>query len=58
MKAWHHIFDEFLEVTKTDPEMIHDYRPCQPPYYDILIPMAIIVWLKNGSRLIYISKEE
>ena len=58
MKTWRYIYDEFLEVTKMDLEVISDFRPCGPPYYNVLIPMAIIVWLKNGSSLIYISKGE
>ena len=58
MKTWRYIYDEFLEVTKMDLEVISDFRPCEPPYYNVLIPMAIIVWLKSGSSLIYISKGE
>ena len=57
MKTWRYIYDEFLEVTKMDLEVISDFRPCEPPYYNVLIPMAIIVWLKSGSSLIYISKK-
>ena len=58
MKTWRYIYDEFLEVTKMDLEVISDFRQCEPPYYIVLIPMAIIVWLKSGSSLIYISKGE
>lgn len=40
MKTWCYIYDEFLEVTKMDLEVISDFRPCEPPYYNVLILMA------------------
>lgn len=41
---------------------IDDYRPAYGCYVDELeesavIPNAIICWLKNGDRIIYIAKE-
>lgn len=52
------IYNQFLVSTKTDESTVEDWRPCWPPYYDICIEMAIIVWLKDKSQLIYIYKKE
>lgn len=50
------IFNNFLTSTEINRDFITDYRPCGQPYFDYYIPNAIIVWLKNGDRLIYINK--
>lgn len=52
------IYRQFLESTKTDETVVEDWRPCSPPYYDTHIDMAIIVWLKDKSRVIYIYKNK
>ena len=52
------IYNQFLDSTKTDVTTVEDWRPCYPPYYDTCIDMAIIVWLKDKSQLIYIYKKE
>ncbi len=52
------IYNQFLESTQTDISKVEDWRPCGPPYYDTHIDMAIIIWLKDGSQLIYIYKKE
>ena len=52
------IYDEFCEKF---PNMdVENYRPADPMYIHQLlrgIPYAIIVWLKDGSRIIYISEQ-
>lgn len=57
-KTYGSIFREFLESTDIKQEIIADWRPCQKPYFEVSFSMAIIVWLKNGSRIIYISEKE
>lgn len=52
------IYNQFLDSTKTDVTTVEDWRPCYPPYYDTCIDMAIIVWLKDKSQLIYIYKNK
>lgn len=49
------IYKEFLSETKIDAKLIDDYRNCCETYGFPYIPYAIIVWLKNGSKIIYIS---
>lgn len=53
-----HIWKAFLESTKIDKNLIDDWRPCEPLYDVPHIPMAIVVYLKDNSKLIYIYKEE
>lgn len=55
-KTWGDIFREFKESTEINDEIVSDWRPCGPPHYDIQIPMAILIWLRDGSKIIYISK--
>lgn len=50
------IYKKFREEAGVPDGVILDYRPCRPPYYNIGIPNAIIVWLKNGGRIIYIHE--
>ena len=60
MKTWNDIFNEFKESTGIDPNKIADYRPYLNPHSTnaLGIPTTgIIVWLSDGSILIYISKE-
>ena len=51
------IYDEF---SKKFPNIeIEDYRPAIPMHIPQLlkgIPYAIIVWLRDGSKVIYISE--
>lgn len=49
------LYNEFLVNTKTDPSIIDNYRPCYPPYYERAIPNAILVWLKDGTKMIYVN---
>ena len=59
MKTYGDIYEEFLE--KFPEADVKDYRPAHPGYVHELeepIPNAIIVWLRDGSKIIYISKEE
>lgn len=56
VKTWGDIFREFKKETGIPDDSILDYRPCTPPYYEVEIPNAIYVELKNGGRLVYIPK--
>lgn len=57
MKTWNNIFNEFKESTGIDPNKIADYRPLRDSYVLRVDMPCIIVWLKDGSTIIYISKE-
>lgn len=52
------IFKEFCESVNTGlTDQIRDYRPCDPMFDVPFIPGGILVWLKNGAKIIYISKQ-
>jgi len=52
-------FERFQKVTGINQDMIADYRPACQPYLNTLglriryINCSIIVWLKNGEKIIY-----
>lgn len=53
------IYDEFCK--KFPNAGVDDYRPAFPLYLPRLvkpIPNAIIVWLKDGSKMVYIEESE
>lgn len=53
------IYDEFCK--KFPGAGVVDYRPATTMYMPLLvsgIPNAIIVWLKDGSKMIYIAESE
>lgn len=52
------VFKQFCMVTGIQESDVMDYRPCEPLYGVPRVLGAIIVWLKNGDKLIYIRKEE
>lgn len=57
------IYEEFLTGTKIDESLIEDYRPAILPFiHDLVpadvIPNAIVVWFKNGSKIIYFARKE
>ena len=52
------IYKEFLKSTKIDRDLVNDWRPCLPEYNVPHIPMAIVIWLKDKSSMIYIYKED
>lgn len=59
MKTYGDIYNEFCE--KFPNAEVEDYRPAVEMHVPQLrngIPCAIIVWLKDGSKIIYISKED
>lgn len=59
MKTYGDIYNEFCE--KFPNAEVEDYRPADPMYIPQLmrgIPYGIIVWLKDGNKVIYIAKEE
>lgn len=60
MRTYNDIYKEFLN--KFPNYEVEDYRPADLSLVfkevNCTIPDAIIVWLKNGEKLIYVSKEE
>lgn len=59
MKTYGDIYDEFCN--KFPDVKIEDYRPADPMYIPQLlrgVPYAILVWLKDGSKVVYMSESE
>lgn len=59
MKTYDDIYDEFCE--KFPLAEVQDYRPAVKLHIPQLsegIPNAIIVWLKDGSQIIYIAESD
>lgn len=57
--TWGDIYNEFVsKCGEKIKNQIDDYRPAVAAYLDIPtdIPMAIIVWLKDGTKIIYQTK--
>lgn len=52
------IFEEFLTETHIDRQVIEDYRPCCEMFDVPNIANAIVVWLGNGAKIIYISNRK
>lgn len=50
------IFQEFLTETRIDRQNIEDYRPCCEMFDVPNVSNAIVVWLRNGAKIIYISR--
>ncbi|MCF8018138.1 MAG: hypothetical protein K9L62_01945 [Vallitaleaceae bacterium] len=48
----------FIEVTNIDVSAIDDYRPYIELFDVPNISGAIIIWLKNGDKIIYVPKSE
>lgn len=48
----------FIEVTGIDTSVVDDYRPCIKLFDVPNIPGAIVMWLKNGDKIVYIPKSE
>lgn len=58
MMTYEDIYDEFCK--KFPNIKIEDYRPAVEMYIPQLqkgIPNAIVVWLKDGSKVIYIAEK-
>lgn len=49
------IYNHFLEQCETKFP-IEDYRPCRQMYGVPDIPNAIVVWVSDGTKIIYIDK--
>ena len=53
------IFERFLKATHTDRDMVKFYKLAKKPFLSDLglrndyISNAIIIWLKNGEKIIY-----
>lgn len=70
-KTYADIYKEFWNkmgwTEKQKNELVRNYRPAVRPYIDfihnsdgtnIYIDNAIVVWLKDGSIMIYVGKDE
>lgn len=55
-KTYGDIFEEFLIETHIDRQVIEDYRPCCEMFDVPNIANAIVVWLRNGAKIVYISR--
>lgn len=55
-KTYGDLLNSFKEKYPSLANEIVDYRPCMEPYFGYYIPGAIIVWLKNGGKVLYISE--
>ena len=54
-KTYGEIFKHFLE--NCEPKIaVEDYRPCVSMYGVPDIPYAIVIWLADGTKIIYIDK--
>lgn len=56
--TYEEVYKMFLEKTKIPIDEIEDYRPCCNLFGVPDIRNGIVVWLKNGSKLIYIHDTE
>lgn len=59
MKTYEDIYNEFCN--KFSLAGAEDYRPADPMFIPQLlrgIPNAIIVWLKDGTKVIYMAESE
>lgn len=59
MKTYEDIYNEFCD--KFTLAEVEDYRPAVPMHIPQLmrgIPNAIIVWLKDGTKVIYMTESE
>lgn len=54
-KTYRDVYNEFVETTGIQD--VWDWRPAAPPYWHDAISDAILIWNKDGSRMIYISKD-
>ncbi|MDF2800251.1 MAG: hypothetical protein K0S61_154 [Anaerocolumna sp.] len=54
-KTYGDIYRQFRLEMKIKEALIDDYRPCVETYGVPYMPNAIVVWLKSGSRIIYIA---
>lgn len=54
------IYNNALEKLNINAELVEDYRPASELFIPELkrqIPKAIIIWLKDKSKIIYIESE-
>ncbi len=58
MKTYGMLYQEFISKTKISTNTIDDYRPCCEMFGVPNINNAILIWLKDGTKLIYISNQE
>ena len=54
MWTYEDIFNNFVNETHIDKQLIDDYRPCCEMFGVPNIANAIVVWLRNGAKVIYI----
>lgn len=50
------IYNEYCNLTNNCVQAL-DYRPCIEMYDVPYVPNAIVIWLTNGARIIYIARD-
>ena len=58
MPTYGDIYKQFLESTNIDLALVENYRPCCELFGVPNISNAIVVWLNNGNKIIYIVGEK
>lgn len=56
--TYEEIFNSFLTKTNIDRSIIENYRPCCELFDVPNIPNAIIVWLCDGDKIIFIAQDK
>ena len=56
VKTWGDVIKEFEDdvLPKIREDFVIDYRPCCEPYSDVFVSNGLLVYLQDGSRLIYL----
>lgn len=58
VKTWDDVIKEFenniLPKMRAGSDFVIDYRPCCEPYSDVFVPNGLLVYLQDGSQLIYL----
>ena len=61
-RSWGDVIREFerdiLPNLQRNPEYVMDYRPCTEPYSDVFVPNGLLVYMRDGSKMIYIFDPE
>lgn len=56
--TYQEIYSKFLSSSRIDRALVADYRPCNSLFAPVGIANAIVIWLKDGSKIIYIGEPD